>query len=80
MASFVFKFVCRKDFVQKVDVITNEGEEIVKTRLIDADDSKKHVEINKFDTGSFGPLQVDAEKYDVVIVADLVMDSVISSM
>ncbi|MCH2214508.1 MAG: PfkB family carbohydrate kinase [Flavobacteriales bacterium] len=58
------------DFVQRVDLITNEGEEIVKTRLIDVDDSKKHVEINKFDTEGFGPLQVDAEKYDVVIVAD----------
>ncbi|MEM9052267.1 MAG: PfkB family carbohydrate kinase [Bacteroidota bacterium] len=58
------------DFVDKVDVVTNEGEEIVKTRLIDADDSKKHVEINKFDTGNFGPLQIDANKYDVVIVAD----------
>jgi len=58
------------DFVKKLDVITNEGEEIIKTRLIDADDSKKHVEINKFNTSNFGPLKVNAEAYDVVIIAD----------
>jgi bifunctional ADP-heptose synthase (sugar kinase/adenylyltransferase) len=29
-----------RDFVKQVDVVTNEGKEIVKTRLIDADDSK----------------------------------------
>lgn len=59
-----------KDFVQNVDLITNTNREIVKTRLIDADDKKKHVEVNKFDQRKFGPLKVDASKYDVVIVAD----------
>jgi len=59
-----------RDFVKQVDVITNSGNEIVKTRLIDADDAKKHVEINKFDQGSFGKLEVNTDDYDIVIVAD----------
>ncbi|MCZ4409299.1 PfkB family carbohydrate kinase [Cryomorphaceae bacterium 1068] len=59
-----------RDFVKQVDVFTNTGNEIVKTRLIDADDAKKHVEINKFDQGNFGPLEVNTHDYDVVIVAD----------
>lgn len=59
-----------RDFVKQVDVVTNEGKEIVKTRLIDANDAKKHVEVNKFDQGDFGPLEVNAGDYDVVIVAD----------
>src|SRR6056297_1042849 len=50
-----------RDFVKKVDLITNEGNEIVKTRLIDVDDSKKHVEVNKFDQGNFGPIEVKAD-------------------
>ncbi len=59
-----------RDFVSKVDLITNTNREIVKTRLIDADDKKKHVEVNKFDKRNFGPIKVDADQYDVVIVAD----------
>lgn len=58
------------DFVKKVDVITNTNKEIVKTRYVDIDDKKKHVEINKFDTKKFGKIVVDTKKYDVVIVAD----------
>lgn len=59
-----------RDFVKKVDLITNEDGGIVKTRLIDADDQKKHVELNKFDRRQFGPLTPDVSAYDVVIVAD----------
>lgn len=59
-----------KDFVANVDLVTNTNREIVKTRLIDADDKKKHVEINKFDNRKFGPLSINANDYDVVIVAD----------
>jgi len=59
-----------RDFVKKLDVITNENSEIVKTRYIDRDDKKKHVEINKFETGKFKPIKVRTSDYDVVIVAD----------
>lgn len=58
------------DFVKKVDVITNTNNEIVKTRYVDVNDKKKHVEINKFDTKSFPTVNIDTSKYDVVIVAD----------
>jgi bifunctional ADP-heptose synthase (sugar kinase/adenylyltransferase) len=58
------------DFVSRVDLVTNRDKEIVKTRLIDADDGKKHVEINKFDRRNFGSVRPEAEDYDVVIVAD----------
>lgn len=59
-----------EDFVKKVTLISNSDNEIVKTRLIDKDDQKKHVEINRFDQRNFGPLDFDARDFDVVIVAD----------
>lgn len=59
-----------KDFVADVELVTNTKREIVKTRLIDADDHKKHVEINKFDKRKFREITIDADKYDVVIIAD----------
>lgn len=59
-----------KDFVKSVDFITNEQNEIVKTRFVDKDDKKKHVEINKFETHNFRPIKVDVKNYDTVIVAD----------
>lgn len=59
-----------RDIVKQVDLVSNDQREIVKTRLIDRDDAKKHVEINKFDTHDFGPLHIDPAAYDVVIVAD----------
>lgn len=58
------------DFVKEVTLISNPGDEIVKTRYMDAFDKKKHVEINKFDTSSFGRIDVNTADYDVVIVAD----------
>ena len=59
-----------KDFVKEVDVITNAHSEIVKTRFVDKDGKKKHIEFNKIDNNGFGPIQIDSSKYDVVIVAD----------
>jgi bifunctional ADP-heptose synthase (sugar kinase/adenylyltransferase) len=59
-----------KDFVSKVDVITNTDNEIVKTRFVDKDGKKKHIEFNKIDNKNFGPIKVDSSKYDVVIIAD----------
>lgn len=59
-----------RDFVERVDLVTNDDGGIVKTRLIDVDDQKKHVEINKFDRRNFGPMEIDADAYDVVIIAD----------
>lgn len=57
-------------FVKSVKLISNGSGEIVKTRLIDKDGKKKHVEINKFDTRNFGPIALNSADYDVVIVAD----------
>lgn len=59
-----------KAFVQKVDLVSNTNREIIKTRLIDRDDHKKHVEINKFDVSDFNPISIDPSAYDVVIIAD----------
>lgn len=59
-----------KDFVRKVDLFSNPAAEIVKTRYVDVADQKKHVEINKFNLSNPGPVKVDVDDYDVVIVAD----------
>ncbi|MFZ6050961.1 PfkB family carbohydrate kinase [Halocola ammonii] len=59
-----------RPFVKDLKLVTNENREIVKTRYVDVGDEKKHVEVNKFDTSSFGPFSVDVTAYDVVIVAD----------
>jgi len=59
-----------KDFVGKIDLISNAPEEIVKTRYIDANDGVKHLELNKFDLKRKDEIKVDVSKYDVVIVAD----------
>lgn len=59
-----------EDFVARVDLVTNTNREIVKTRLIDRDDHKKHVEINKIETDGFGETEIDPGQYDAVIVAD----------
>lgn len=59
-----------KDFVANVDLFTNSGKEIVKTRYVDVNDNQKHIEINKFDVHEFNGLTVDSSNYDVVIVAD----------
>jgi len=58
------------DFAAKVDLITNTNREIVKTRLIDRDDHKKHVEINRIESERFGEIEINPADYDVVIVAD----------
>lgn len=60
-----------KDFVSSVDVITNSNREIVKTRFIDKDGSnKKHIELNKINNLDFVSIDVDTEKYDLVVLAD----------
>lgn len=59
-----------RGFVKQLDLITNENSEIIKTRFVDKDDKKKHVEINKFETQNFKEINVNTENYDVVIVAD----------
>lgn len=59
-----------RDFVKSVELISNTNSEIVKTRYVDSDDHKKHVEINRFDKSAFGKINIDTAKYDVVIVAD----------
>lgn len=59
-----------KGFVKRLDFITNQNNEIVKTRFVDKDDKQKHVEINKFEVSNFKSIQVKTSDYDVVIVAD----------
>jgi len=59
-----------KDFVKSVELITNSNNEIVKTRFVDKDGKKKHIELNKIHNSGFGNIEVDTSKYDVVIVAD----------
>lgn len=59
-----------EDFVKKVDLVTNDESKIIKTRLIDKDDKKKHVELNRIDNRGFDPISINASDYDVVIVAD----------
>lgn len=59
-----------RDFVKKVEVITNTENEIVKTRYIDISDKKKHVEINQFNTLNFREISVNSTDFDIVIVAD----------
>ena len=59
-----------KDFVKKVDLISNSPDEVVKTRYIDTADQKKHVEINKFNINNHRSVKVNVSDYDIVIVAD----------
>jgi bifunctional ADP-heptose synthase (sugar kinase/adenylyltransferase) len=59
-----------KDFVKKVDLFTSPPDDIVKTRYVDIDDKKKHVEINKFVGSNEQPIEIDVNKYDIVIIAD----------
>ena len=59
-----------RNLVKNVDLITNTNNEIIKTRFLDKNDNKKHVEINKFETKKFFPIKLDTSKYDIVIVAD----------
>ncbi|MCT4581225.1 MAG: PfkB family carbohydrate kinase [Flavobacteriales bacterium] len=59
-----------KDFVKSVDLITNTNNEIVKTRFIDRDGKKKHLELNKIDNKNFGEIDININDYDVVIVSD----------
>jgi bifunctional ADP-heptose synthase (sugar kinase/adenylyltransferase) len=59
-----------KGFVKNIEIITNTNNEIVKTRYVDKEDKKKHVEINRFNVSSFGFIDIDTSKFDVVIVAD----------
>lgn len=59
-----------KGFVKKVDFISNSQGSIVKTRYVDLNDKRKHIEINRFDTSGFSPIEFDSRDYDVVIIAD----------
>jgi bifunctional ADP-heptose synthase (sugar kinase/adenylyltransferase) len=59
-----------KDFVKEVTLYTNTQNEIIKTRYIDAFDSKKHVEVNKFETQNFPTISINTNDYDLVLVAD----------
>lgn len=59
-----------KDFVGKIELISNAPEEIVKTRYIDNLTGEKHLEFNKFNLANKNEISIDTSNYDVVIVAD----------
>lgn len=59
-----------KDFVGKIDLVSNQPSEIIKTRYIDAGSGVKHLEFNKFDLKNKEEIRVDTSTYDVVILAD----------
>lgn len=59
-----------KDFVANVELFTNTGREIVKTRYVEKYSKQKHIEINRFDIDNFNELTLDTNDYDIVIVAD----------
>lgn len=59
-----------KDFVHSVTLISNQPEEIIKTRYVDNNDGKKHVEINSFNIKNDNAVSIDTAAYDIVIVAD----------
>jgi len=58
------------NFVEQVDLVTNTNDEIIKSRYIDSFGERKFIEINKFETDKFQPINVDCANYDLVIVAD----------
>jgi bifunctional ADP-heptose synthase (sugar kinase/adenylyltransferase) len=58
------------DFVASIDLITNPNDEIKKTRFIDINDRRKHVEINSFNLSNKSVFELDVNNYDAVIVAD----------
>lgn len=59
-----------RDFVKQVDLITNPEDSIVKTRYVDTDDKRKHIEINLFNSGVFEKPVFESRNYDLVIIAD----------
>jgi bifunctional ADP-heptose synthase (sugar kinase/adenylyltransferase) len=59
-----------KDFVKDVELISNNNNEIVKTRYLESFKGKKHVEINKYQTEGFGEIKINISDYDLVIIAD----------
>lgn len=59
-----------KDFVGRIDLISNTPSEIVKTRYIDVNSGEKHLEFNKFELKEKKPVTIKVEDYDVVIMAD----------
>ncbi len=59
-----------KDFVRNIDIITNTKNEIIKTRFIDKDGEKKHLELNKIKNKEFKEINVNCKAYDVIIIAD----------
>jgi bifunctional ADP-heptose synthase (sugar kinase/adenylyltransferase) len=59
-----------RNFVKKVELVSNDDSSIVKTRYVDAMDGKKHVEVNSFFYRKGKKIKVNISDFDVVIVAD----------
>ncbi|WP_421796957.1 PfkB family carbohydrate kinase [Haliscomenobacter sp.] len=58
-----------KDFVKQVHLVSNPPGEIIKTRYVDMNDGRKHVEINHFSLSEHANF-INSSDYDVVIIAD----------
>src|ERR1043166_7017637 len=67
-AAAIFRHL--KDFVGKIELLSNAPDEIVKTRYIDANSGDKHLEFNRFSLDKSRILKVDTHNYDAVILAD----------
>jgi bifunctional ADP-heptose synthase (sugar kinase/adenylyltransferase) len=59
-----------EEFVNSVTLLTNENDEIVKTRYMERFSGRKHVEINKFDIDNFSQRKIIFKDYDCVVIAD----------
>jgi bifunctional ADP-heptose synthase (sugar kinase/adenylyltransferase) len=59
-----------RNFVSHADIFSNPSGTIVKTRFIDVNDGKKHVEWNKFKIENVKPIVINCNDYDAVLVAD----------
>lgn len=59
-----------RGFVEIVDLVSNDPDDIIKTRYLDVSDQKKHVEINKFRIDKSKYYNIKCADYDAVIVAD----------
>lgn len=67
-AAAIFRHL--KDFTGSISMISNDPEEIVKTRYLDVQTGTKHLEFNRFALKPRQPVHINTKDYDVVIVAD----------
>lgn len=57
-------------FVGDISIVSNDPEEIIKTRYVDVLTGEKRMELNAFNLNQREPFHIRTEDYDVVILAD----------